>query len=62
LFPAQTCGLGRARTAFAKAEAHFSIWGHTEALCVATLVKLTSYACFYRARDWRGPKGPPQPR
>jgi hypothetical protein len=43
--------LGRARTASAKAEAHFSIWGHTEALCGATLVQFTSYACFYRARD-----------
>jgi hypothetical protein len=38
--PAQTCGLGRARTASAKAEAHFSIWGHTVALCVATLFNL----------------------
>jgi hypothetical protein len=36
--PAQTCGLGRARTAPVKTGAHFSIWGHTMALREATLV------------------------
>jgi hypothetical protein len=30
--------LCRARTAPVKTGAHFSIWGHTEALCEATLV------------------------
>ncbi|MDR0642966.1 MAG: hypothetical protein LBG07_10960 [Treponema sp.] len=38
--PAQTCGLGRARPASAKAEAHFSIWGHTMALCGAAFVDI----------------------